>query len=83
MEVKLVLDAVGSLSFTAQSQKKLKEAGVDLVWFNALGLAWNPITWLNRLWRRNHRKVLIIDEGLAFWAGLTWRLKQPIGAIYI
>ena len=71
LEVKLVLDAVGSLSFTAQSQKKLKEAGVDLVWFNALGLAWNPITWLNRLWRRNHRKVLIIDEGLAFLGGVN------------
>jgi len=55
VKVKMIFDSFGS-EITDTSIKKLKEAGVEILFFN-------------RLFRHTHRKMLIIDEKTVFIGG--------------
>ena len=62
--VRIVLDAFGA-TLSRESQRKLEEAGVSLVWFNTI----RPWT-IEEANYRTHRKVLVVDGEVAFTGGL-------------
>ena len=63
IRVKILLDAVGSSSLSAEILKLLESSGCHVAWYN-------PIRWnhLRRVNNRTHRKSLLID-GLAGFTG--------------
>jgi cardiolipin synthase len=64
VQVKLLLDAVGSATIGDEILKILEAGGCQLAWFN-------PIDWyvLDRFNYRTHRKSLIVDGRIAFTGG--------------
>ena len=71
VEVKLILDRLGSFALSSLALARLTGAGVEVRWYNALYPEWRLGRWFGRIWRRNHRKVLIIDEEVAFVGGVN------------
>jgi len=75
VEVTIVADAFGSKHLRKETVKKLKEAGVEIIFFSH---------WLRHI----HRKILIVDEKIAFIGGVnigkhftTWDdLQLKLGA---
>jgi cardiolipin synthase len=64
VEVKLLLDAVGSSTIGKEILKVLKDSGCDVVWYNPLRLRT-----IGRFNNRTHRKSLMIDGRIAFTGG--------------
>ncbi|HVK88934.1 MAG TPA: phosphatidylserine/phosphatidylglycerophosphate/cardiolipin synthase family protein [Kofleriaceae bacterium] len=67
VQVRLLYDAVGSFGLAESWIAGLRAAGVEAV-------CWNPIaTWRRkyRLSHRDHRKILVIDDRLAFTGGIN------------
>ena len=64
VEVKLLLDAIGSAMLGKEIFRVLAAGGCQLAWFR-------PIHWytLHRANRRDHRKSLIVDGRIAFTGG--------------
>jgi cardiolipin synthase len=64
VEVKLLLDAIGSATLGREIFQILEAGGCQLAWFH-------PIHWytLHRANRRDHRKSLIVDGRVAFTGG--------------
>ena len=64
VEVKLLLDAIGSATLGKEIFRILAAGGCQLAWFR-------PIHWytLDRANRRDHRKSLIVDGRIAFTGG--------------
>src|SRR5260221_6420328 len=56
--VEVLIDALGSFGLPSNFWAPLIEAGGEVRWFNPLSL--------NRLGFRNHRKLLVCDERIAF-----------------
>ena len=71
VEIKLILDAVGSMEFTASAERELRLAGVEIVWYNPIFPRHFFRRWRERLWQRNHRKVLVIDGENGFVGGVN------------
>jgi cardiolipin synthase len=67
VEVRLIFDGVGSRTLLPSALAELREAGGDAVAFNPLGRIWPR--WLPR--RRDHRKILIVDDEVGFMGGLN------------
>lgn len=70
VNVKIIVDALGSsFSFSKKRLQTLKDAGVDLRFFQ------ERKQWYRGLWRmlfsRTHRKILIVDEQLGFIGGVN------------
>jgi phosphatidylserine/phosphatidylglycerophosphate/cardiolipin synthase-like enzyme len=70
----VVFDGFGALGLSGGDRWWLEEAGVELRFFN-------PLRWRNRLrnFRRDHRKLLVVDGEVAFvgGAGLTDEFAGP------
>ena len=67
--MRLLLDAVGSGSVTARFLRPLVDAGGEVAWFHPMrlsGLFSRP--WLNL---RTHRKIVVIDDAVAFTGGMN------------
>jgi cardiolipin synthase len=64
VEVRVVLDGFGA-SLSDESEKKLTDAGVQVVWFN-LVRPWS----LEEANYRTHRKVLVVDGEVGFTGGI-------------
>ena len=64
VDVRVVLDGFGA-SLSDESEKKLTDAGVQVVWFN-LVRPWS----LEEANYRTHRKVLVVDGEVGFTGGL-------------
>ena len=62
-KVQVLIDALGSYSLPADFWKPFLEVGGEMRWFNPLAL--------NRLGFRNHRKLLVCDESVAFIGGFN------------
>ena len=64
VRVKILLDAVGSSSLSAEILKILESGGCHVAWYN-------PIRWnhLRRINNRTHRKSLLIDGRVGFTGG--------------
>jgi cardiolipin synthase len=73
VEVRLVLDWVGSAGMWGKAARRLREAGCKINFYQ-------PITWyrLHRLNNRTHRELLVVDGRVAFTGGAgvaDWWLK--------
>ncbi len=78
VEVRLVLDAIGSSLMGGESARRLRDAGCHLRFYQ-------PLKWyrLARFNNRTHRELLIIDGRVAFTGGAgvaDWWLKPVEGA---
>lgn len=65
--VRVMYDAVGSLGLSARFVDSLRDAGVEVV-------EWNPIAPWRRRYRlshRDHRKIAVVDDEVAFTGGLN------------
>lgn len=71
VEVRLILDSWGSYEFSTGAIARLRADGVEVLWYNSLAPGFNIFNWFSRMWRRNHRKVLIVDEKIAFLGGVN------------
>ncbi len=75
VEVRLVIDSVGSTAFPKKRFDKLKSLGGHVGWYH-------PIRWYTwpRLNNRTHREVVIVDGSIAFAGGAgfadQWLLNQ-------
>jgi cardiolipin synthase A/B len=63
VKVRVMCDAFGSLKLLASYWTELVEAGGEFRWFNPLQL--------NRIIYRDHRKILVVDQRLAFIGGFN------------
>lgn len=63
VQVRVLIDAVGSMLLPRTFWNSLREAGGEVREFNPLAL--------KRFWIRNHRKLLVCDEQLAFVGGFN------------
>jgi cardiolipin synthase len=64
VEVRAVIDAIGSSDIDDEQVKRLTQAGVEISWFN-------PPDWytLEELNFRTHRKILVVDGAVGFVGG--------------
>lgn len=67
--VRLLLDGVGSMEFSAEWQVRLRKAGVALRYFASPGGRLGLL--LPKYWRRLHRKLCVIDGQMAFCGGIN------------
>lgn len=63
--VRLLLDAIGSVSFGEENERTLTEAGAQVVFFRPLGASS-----VLKLHLRTHRKVLVVDGRVGFVGGV-------------
>jgi cardiolipin synthase len=72
LDVRLMVDAWGSFSTAAALFNRLRAAGVRVHVFHALGEAlYGYFKFLRILNQRNHRKVLVIDDRIAYFGGMN------------
>ena len=72
VDVRLILDGLGSFWFSVQSIQRLRAAGARVVSFQSLAFR-RFFKSLRRLNNRNHRKVLIVDKCVGFIGGVNVR----------
>ncbi|HEU4589092.1 MAG TPA: phospholipase D-like domain-containing protein [Gemmatimonadales bacterium] len=64
VEVRVLLDGFGSIRFRKRDRNRLRRAGVKLEFFRPL----TPPNWV-RVFKRDHRRAIIIDGHVAFTGG--------------
>ncbi|NOZ87665.1 MAG: cardiolipin synthase [Deltaproteobacteria bacterium] len=67
IEVRLLVDGVGSYALCQDYLEELEEAGVETGIFHPLPVA----IWKNRINYRNHRKIAVIDGRTGFLGGMN------------
>jgi cardiolipin synthase len=67
VRVRLLYDAVGSLGLSEAWVNGMRQAGVEVVCFNPIA----PWRRKFRLSHRDHRKILVVDNQLAFTGGIN------------
>lgn len=71
VEVNVIVDAWGS-PLPAAFVRRMERAGVRFVHYNPLRLSWQAFrSRFARFWRRNHRKILVVDNRVGFTGGLN------------
>ncbi len=70
LDIKMVIDGVGSFKLSSSSIDRLKKAGVDLVIYNPVTLGKFMRFW-RAFWERTHRKIMIIDNEIGFIGGVN------------
>ena len=71
VRVRVMVDAVGSLTTSDLIFERMREAGVAVHYYrpiSGLFLRWSFLSWFNR---RNHRKLLVIDGGVGYFGGMN------------
>ncbi len=71
LDVRLMIDAWGSFSLSRTVLDRMRAAGVQLHLFHALGQALRGPKILRVLNQRNHRKLLIVDDTIAYFGGMN------------
>lgn len=69
VDVKLVVDAIGSFWLSKKRVESLRLAGVDWQFFSERSKKYRG--WWRRLISRTHRKILIVDEHIGFIGGVN------------
>lgn len=67
VKVRLLFDAVGSFGLPQEALQRMRQAGVEIVEFH-------PIAPWRKRWNlshRDHRKILVVDDEIAFVGGLN------------
>jgi len=67
VEVRLLLDAVGSLEVTAETRARLAAAGAAVGFFHPV----NPLRRRFNVNLRNHRKIAVLDGTIAYTGGIN------------
>ena len=71
VEVKLVIDSLGSFWLSSKTVNELRAAGAEVLFFNRLIPWWNSYHFKHWWFNRNHRKLLIVDNEIAFIGGVN------------
>jgi len=69
VDVKLIIDSLGSFGLPRRRIKSLKDAGVDLLFFSERKKRYRGL-W-KKMWSRTHRKILIVDADVGFIGGVN------------
>lgn len=69
VEVRLIVDGTGSLSIRESWLDPLREAGVEVAWFNPINLF---RVWFSRPDFRTHRKIVVCDGVVGFTGGMNF-----------
>ena len=69
--VRIIVDSFGSFGLPRKRIQQLKQAGVDLRFFNDRKHRYRSL--LRRLFSRTHRKILVVDEEIGFIGGVNVR----------
>jgi cardiolipin synthase len=67
LEVNLLLDSLGSAGLDAEIEEQLTRAGVRLAWYRPLAPWRQGWGW----WRRDHKKILVVDGRVGFVGGMN------------
>jgi cardiolipin synthase len=67
VEVRFLFDGVGSFSLPDSALARMRAAGVELVEFHPVAPWRRRFNW----WHRDHRKILVVDDEIAFVGGLN------------
>jgi cardiolipin synthase len=76
VEVRMVIDAIGSNGFPKSRLERLQKAGGQVAWYH-------PVRWYNwpRINNRTHREIVVVDGQVAFAGGAgfadQWRYTKP------
>jgi cardiolipin synthase A/B len=71
VEVRVLYDAIGSQSTPSSFFRALEEAGASVHCFHSLWEALWKFSFLRILNRRDHRKLLVIDDRVAYFGGMN------------
>jgi cardiolipin synthase len=71
VQVRVLYDAVGSFSTPPGLFQEMQEAGVQVHAYHTFWEAFWQLSILRILNRRNHRKLLIIDDAVAYFGGMN------------
>ena len=67
VQVRLIVDDVGSWNFKKSHEKELRDAGIEVERFLEVGLSFIS----SRVNYRNHRKILVIDGKVGYTGGIN------------
>lgn len=67
VEVRVLLDGIGSISITGSFVRSMRQAGIQVEWFFPIRFPF--IT--SKLNIRYHRKIVVVDGGIGFMGGLN------------
>lgn len=71
VDVRVMYDAIGSMGTPGAFFERLSAAGVQVHAFHTLWQAVREFSFLRVLNRRNHRKLLIVDDKVAYFGGMN------------
>jgi cardiolipin synthase len=71
LDVRLMIDGFGSFSTPTAMITKMQEAGVQVHVFHALSQVIRGPRWLQAFNQRNHRKLMVVDEQIAYFGGMN------------
>ncbi len=71
VDVRLIYDAIGSQATRRSLFDELRQAGVQVHEFHSIWEALWRFSFLRILNRRNHRKLLVIDDTVAYFGGMN------------
>ncbi|MDZ4774584.1 MAG: phospholipase D-like domain-containing protein [Planctomycetota bacterium] len=66
--IRVLFDAVGSFTLPAQFMDSMRSAGIEAIEFHPVA-PWRPRWGLNK---RNHKKILVVDDRIAFTGGINY-----------
>lgn len=69
VDVKLIIDPLGSFWISSKRVQSLRKSGVDLLFFSERRHRYRG--WWSRIVSRTHRKVLVVDEVVGFIGGVN------------
>ena len=70
VEVGVIYDAIGSITASSEMFEELEAAGVHVLEYNPVA-PWKRRFRLDRLSRRDHRKILVVDGTVGFTGGVN------------
>lgn len=71
LDVRLMVDAIGSAYLTREAASALVESGVQVHYFHTLSDAFWRRAFFRILNRRNHRKLVVIDDEVCYFGGMN------------
>jgi cardiolipin synthase len=71
LDVRVLYDAIGSQAASSMFFREMEEAGIQVHAFHSFWEAVGRLQFFRILNRRNHRKLLVIDDGVAYFGGMN------------
>lgn len=69
LEVRVIYDAIGSVTTPGEFFDRMREAGVEVREFRPLDPVRTPLPW--KINNRDHRKIVVVDGRIAFTGGIN------------